>query len=582
MRVDAIIQSDILVIGAGGAGCRAAIAAAEEGAQTVIACKAPFGRGGCTGIAAGGYGGCITYSGDSWTGYFKDTVLGGGLINNQRLVEILVKEAKTRLHELEEWAAVFNRTEDGGFDLRKFGGHSFPRSAISGDRTGRELMWAVQKKVHMSPLIRIVDEVHITKLFVEEGHVVGAMGVQLLTGKITLFEAAAVIIATGGSGRIFPSSSAGRGNAGDGLRLAYEAGAELVDMEFFQIFPTGNSWPPALRTIHAAISESARSEGARLLNARGERFMEKYDPIHLELATRDYISRCIFTEIRQGRGTEHGGVYLDMRFIPAKRIETVFGSILRRCLLFGIDVRKEPVEVCPLPHYQNGGIKINAWGETGIVGLYACGEVSGGVHGGNRLGSNSLPDLLVFGKRAGERAALSVANLKKRKIPEDHIAAEVNLICRPLGRTDGINPYLLLAELHRSTGEYLQIVRNEKGLHSCLATLESVEKRLDAISVPKSLRYNDPWFTYMELRTRVVVGKMMALASLTRKESRASLYVEEFPEPDRDHWDRNISIQQQNGEMTLSVQPLTVTILDPGEHRLPEFPIPMEKRGAHV
>jgi succinate dehydrogenase / fumarate reductase flavoprotein subunit len=366
------------------------------------------------------------------------------------------------------------------------------------------------------------------------------------------------------------------------LKLAYEAGAELVDMEFFQIFPTGNSWPPALRTIHAAISESARSEGAQLLNGNGERFMEKYDPVHLELATRDYISRCIHTEIKEGRGTEHGGVYLDLRFIPAKRIETVFGSILRRCLLFGIDVRKEPVEVRPLPHYQNGGIKMNEWGETGVAGLYACGEAAGGVHGGNRLGSNSLPDLLVFGKRAGERSALFISERKKRNIPDDLIAAEVHLICRPLGRKDGINPYLLLSKLHGSTEENLQIVRNEKGLNRCLATLESIEKRLDEVSVPESLRYNDLWATYMELRTRIFVAKMMALASLTRKESRASLYVEEFPTPDRDKWDKNIVIKQKNGKMILSVQPLTVTLLDPGELQLPEFPIPKEKRGGHA
>lgn len=572
MDHDSHITTEVLVIGGGGAGCRAAVAAAERGAATVIACKAPFGRGGCTPVAAGGYAGALSHPEDSWESHFRDSVYGGGLVNNQALVEILAKEARPRLLEIEQWAGVLNRNEQGRFDLRKFGGHTFPRSAISGDRTGRELLWALQKKVHKSDLIRVVDEVHITQLLVDDTGVRGAVGVQLLNGAVTVFEAAAVIIATGGCGRLFSMSSAGRGNAGDGLRLGYEAGAEMVDMEFFQIFPTGVNWPQAFKAIHAGITESVRAEGARLINARGERFMEKYDPVKLELATRDYICRCIYKEIKEGRGTAHGGIYLDMRYIPIERIESVFQAVLNRCLRFGVDVRKEPVEVRPLPHYQNGGIKIDEWGCTCIEGLYACGEAAGGVHGGNRLGSNSLPDLLVFGRRAGMHAGEYARTIGPGAPDNDQISEAVENLKRPLRREKGLDPYALLKKLHATTDQELQIVRNKTGLTRCLAIMEEIESQLDAVSVPGSLIYNDLWATAMELKSRIAVGRMMAHASLMRKESRASLFMEEYPVPDRNAWDKNIVITRSNCGMQLRTDPLVVTALDPKTVDLPTFP----------
>ena len=572
MSFDARITTDVLVIGGGGAGCRAAVAAAEYGAATVIACKAPFGRGGCTPVAAGGYAGALSHPEDSWESHFKDSVYGGGLINNQVLVEILAREARPRLLEIEQWAGVLNRNEQGRFDLRKFGGHTFPRSAISGDRTGRELLWALQKKVHKSDLIRVVDEVHITRLLVDDNGVRGAVGVQLLNGTVTIFEASVVIIATGGCGRLFSMSSAGRGNAGDGLRLGYEAGAEMVDMEFFQIFPTGVNSPQAFKAIHAGITESVRAEGARLLNARGERFMEKYDPVKLELATRDYICRCIYKEIKEGRGTAQGGVYLDMRYIPTERIESVFQAVLNRCLQFGVDVRKEPVEVRPLPHYQNGGIKIDEWGRTRIQGLYACGEAAGGVHGGNRLGSNSLPDLLVFGRRAGMHAGEYARTISPSAPDSRQISEAVEDLRRPLLNPKGLDPYTVLKKLHATTDQELQIVRTETGLTRCLAVMEEIEAQLEAVSVSGALIYNDLWATTMELKSRIVVGQMMARASLMRKESRASLFIEEYPVPDRAVWDKNIVVTRANGGMHLHTQPLVVTAMDPKLVDLPKFP----------
>jgi len=566
------IKTDVLVIGGGGAGTRAGIAAAGGGAKVVIACKDLFGHSGCTPVAMGGYAGMQAYPGDDWKSHFEDTVFGGGAINNQKLVEILTKDARTRLLELEDWGATFDRDEKDEIYLRRFGGHTHPRSAISGDRTGREMMWALKRKCWANDLIQVVEETYITQLLVTDGKIAGAIGVNLPTGGIIVFECPAVILAGGGSGRLWPITFATKGKVGDGLRLAYEAGAELVDMEFFQIHPTGWLWPPAIRG--RVVSEGVRSDGGILLNSKHERFMEKYDPVKLELATRDYVSRCIFAEVKEGRGSEHGGAYLSVTHLSPEFIERRLGSVLETGLVGGVDIRKQAFEVVPEHHYQNGGVKINEHSQTIVDGLYACGEQAGGVHGGNRLGSNSLPDLLVFGKIAGENAAQYAKDIKPAKVEERQVEEEVKEIRRPLENEDEVSPYSLSKKLYDVMWDEMHIARKEKGLKKCIDVMEEVAEDFHKVSVPdKSLRYNDAWLTAMEVRTRILVGEIMAQASLMRTESRAALFREDYPVTKRE-WEKNITVRQVNGQIKLDTQPLVVTIMPPEEIELPQFPIP--------
>ena len=567
------IKTDVLVVGAGGAGTRAAIAAAETGAKTVIACKDLFGHSGCTPVAKGGYGGMQGHSGDSWKEHFEDTVRGGGGINNQKLVEIFTKDARARLLELEEWGSAFDRNKDGSIYLRKFGGHTQPRSAISGDVTGREMMWALKRRCWAYPLIQIAEETYITQLLTTDGKIAGAVGVNLPTGDIIVYECAAVIFASGGSGRLWPITFATKGKCGDGVRMAYEAGAELVDMEFFQIHPTGWKWPPAV--IGRVISEGVRADGGQLLNRNLERFMWKYDPEKLELACRDYVSRCIYKEVKEGRGTEHGGVWLSVTHLPPEHIERRIAAVMETGQVAGVDIRRQAFEIFPEHHYQNGGVKIDDHARTSIAGLYAAGEVAGGVHGGNRLGTNSLSDLLVFGKIAGEDGALFAKNAKPPKVEERQVEDEVKKIRTPLENKSEISAYALSKKLHQIMWEEMHIERSKKGLERCLNITSEVARDFAKVSVPgDSLRYSDALVTAMEVRTRIMVGEIMARSSLFRTESRSALFREDYPQINRQEWDKNIIVKKENGQMKLEVQPVVVTFWPLKEIDLPLFPVP--------
>lgn len=572
---DEAVKTDVLVIGGGGAGTRAAIAAADRGANVVLAVKDLFGHSGCTPVAMGGQAGYVNYPGDSWMVYFTDTLVGGGFLNNQKLVEILTKDAKVRFEELEEWCGAFDRDENNEIYLRRFGGHTFNRSPISGDRTGREMMWAMKRKCFQSDRIDIRNEVFITKLLVDDGKISGAVGVDIARGKILLFECPAVILASGGSGRLWPITFSTKGKVGDGVYLAYEAGAEIRDIEFFQIHPTGFLWPPAIKG--RVVSEGVRADGGILRNKHGERFMERYDPLRKELATRDYVSRCIFKEVREGRGSEHGGAYLDVTHLPSEFIERRLGSVLETGLVGGIDIRKEMFEIIPEHHYQNGGVDINEWGETRIEGLYACGEAAGGVHGGNRLGSNSLPDLLVFGKRSGERAAQYASSTEAPPIKELQAKEEVEFILQPLKNEGGVDPFELSHKLHDIMFKEMHIARNETGLKQCLAVNEEIEEQLNSVSITGSLKANEAWVQVMELRPRIAVGKMMIQASLMRTESRSALFREDYPKINREEWDKNVLVSKDNGSIKLRTQPLVIKYLQPDQVCLPYFPVPGEQ-----
>jgi len=577
-----IKQTDVLVMGAGGAGMRAAIAAAEKGARVVIAAKDLFGHSGCTPVAKGGYGG-MRGPGDDWKLHFEDTVRGGGGINNQKLVEVMAKQARERLLELEEWGAAFDRDKDGSIYLRKFGGHSAPRSCISGDVTGREMIWALKRKCWGNKLIEVADETYISQLLVNDGKITGAVGVQLQTGEIVAYECPVVILANGGSGRLWPITFATKGKCGDGLRLAYEAGAELVDMEFFQIHPTGWKWTPAV--IGRVISEGVRADGGQLLNKNMERFMWKYDPDRLELACRDYVSRCIYKEVKEGRGTEHGGVWLSITHLSPEHIERKLAAFMATGMVAGLDVRKQAIEIFPEHHYQNGGVKIDEYARTTVRGLYAAGEAAGGVHGGNRLGTNSLADLLVFGKISGEDGAEYAKNVERSKIIKDQLEDEVKAIRSPLGTDSGVSPYALSKKLHDVMWEEMHIERSEKGLNRCLEITAEVVEQFKNISIPgTSLYLNDAWTTAMEVRSRMIVGEIMTRASLYRTESRAALFRSDYPHVNRKEWDKNVIVKKENGQMKIETTPVIVTIWPTEKIDLPKFPVPGEEHepGARV
>ena len=577
------IKADILVMGAGGAGTRAAITAADSGAKIIITSKDLFGHSGCTPVAKGGYGGMQGHPADNWKIHFEDTVRGGGALNNQKLVEVFTKDARACLLELEDWGSAFDRNKDGSIYLRKFGGHVQPRSAISGDVTGREMMWALKRKCWVNDLMEIMGETYITQLLVTDGKIAGAMGVSLPTGEIVVFECPVVVLTNGGSGRLWPITFATKGQCGDGLRLAYEAGAELVDMEFFQIHPTGWKWPPAV--LGRVISEGVRADGGQLLNKNLERFMWKYDPEKLELACRDYVSRCIYKEVKEGHGTEHGGVWLSVTHLPREHIERRIAAVMETGLVAGVDIRDHAFEVFPEHHYQNGGVKIDEHARTAVEGLYAAGEAAGGVHGGNRLGTNSLSDLLVFGKIAGEDGAQYAKNTEPPKIEERQVEEEVRKIRLPLEKESKVSAYELSHRLHDIMFEEMHIERSKKGLEGCLEVTAEVVKDFQNVSIPgNSLRYNDAWVTAMEVRTRMLVGEIMTRASLFRTESRSALFREEYPQINRKEWDKNVVVNKENGQVNLETRPVVTTIWPLEEIDLPLFPVPGEEHlpGAKV
>lgn len=400
-----IHHTDVLVIGSGGAGCRAAIEASKQGLDVTIISKGLSFKSGCTTLAEGGYNAAFGYvdEEDSTEAHFKDTLKGGAYLNDTKLVKILVEEAPERLGELESYGAMFDRQESGKLNQRPFGGQTFRRTCFQGDRTGHEMMTALKEEV-IRRGIKTIEEMIITKLLTddEDGSIRGACGLSLKTSDFLIFQARSTVLATGGAGWMYPVTSNAMQKTGDGYALAYQVGADLLDMEQVQFHPTGMLYPESRRGV--LITEAVRGEGGRLFNSKGERFMKKYDP-RGELATRDVVARAIYQEIIEGRGTKRGGVYLDVTHLPREVIEEKLETMLQQFLDIGIDIREEPMEVAPTAHHFMGGALINEHGETTVKNLFAAGEVAGGVHGANRLGGNALADTQVFGRRAGEAAA---------------------------------------------------------------------------------------------------------------------------------------------------------------------------------
>src|SRR5213592_4168290 len=398
-------EHDVLIIGAGGAGLRAAIEALARGASVGVVCKSLLGKA-HTVMAEGGIAAAMANvdAADDWRTHFRDTMRGGKFLNNWRMAQLHAQEAPDRVRELEQWGAIFDRTQDGNILQRAFGGHTYKRLCHVGDRTGLEMIRTLQDRgVQMG--FDVYMECTITRLLKDGDRIAGAFGYWRENGRFVVFKAKSVVLATGGIGKAWPITSNSWEYTGDGMALAYEVGAELMDMEFVQFHPTGMVWPPGVQGL--LVTEAVRGEGGILRNSTGERFMERYDPKRMELSTRDMVARAIYTEVKEGRGSPHGGAFLDISHKPAEVVKKKLPSMYHQFMEFAnIDITKGPMEVGPTVHYVMGGVRVDAdTGAATVPGLFAAGESSGGMHGANRLGGNSLSDLLVFGRRAGLHAA---------------------------------------------------------------------------------------------------------------------------------------------------------------------------------
>ena len=560
--VEDVIETDTLVIGGGGSAAISAISAAENGARPLIVDKGQMGKSGCTPNAHGGMAVSHLHPQDNWRTHFEDTMYSGGFLNNQRLVEILCKESLKFVKKLESFGAVFDREPNGNYRLRTFGGHTYPRSIYSGDATGHELMTCLKREIYRKD-IPVINEVMILKLLTDDGRIVGALGIDKKNSNLYLFKAPTVIIATGGGVGSWPAAA--ERQMGDGYSMALRAGVELIDMEFVQYHPTHTWWPYGVR---GSVSESVRSEGGYLMNSLGERFMKKYAPKRMELSTRDYVSICEYKEISEGRGSEHQGIYLSVTHLPPELIESKLRTVFSKYLVYGYDIRKQPMEIRYRPHYYNGGIDIDDKGETRISGLYAAGEAAGGVHGGNRLGSNSLIDLVIFGEIAARSAAVKALEKGyKRKINWEEIRKERVKIDRLINNEskEGIRPMGIRRSHTEMMDKFMGVIRNKSGIKKMLEEVEKLkEDTIPKLYVAdKSRRYNYELIDALEIFVRLDVEEMATKAALLRRESRATHFREDYPKMDNKNWLKNIVFYMDNGEMKFTTRPIIKTILDP-------------------
>ena len=582
------LTHDVLVIGAGGAGLRAAIAAAAEGVSVALVCKSLLGKA-HTVMAEGGVAAALANvdDRDNWRVHFSDTMRGGQYLNNWRMAELHAKEAPDRVRELEAGGALFDRTPDGRILQRNFGGHKYPRLAHVGDRTGLEMIRTLQDHgIHQG--IDVHMEYTVLTLLKDGDRVAGALAYDRERGRFKLFHSRAVVLATGGIGRAFKITSNSWEYTGDGQALAYDAGAALQDMEFVQFHPTGMVWPPSVRGI--LVTEGVRGEGGVLKNAEGRRFMfddvpENYraqtatDPDEgwrytqgdksarrpPELLTRDHVARAIVREVREGRGSPHGGVFLDIAWIKdriphaAEHIKKKLPSMYHQFkTLADIDITKEPMEVGPTTHYVMGGIRVDGDTQmTNVAGLFAAGECAAGLHGANRLGGNSLSDLLVFGKRAGEYAArFARANSDTRVDVAQATRAERRAL-EPFERKAGEGPYQIQQALQNVMQENVGIVRREAEMLRALAEIDSLTQRAQKVTVTGNREYNPGWHTALDLGNLLTISRAITITAIERKESRGGHFRDDYPNKDPEFGKVNLVIQAgPDGSMVLSRVPI--------------------------
>ncbi|OLE14375.1 MAG: fumarate reductase/succinate dehydrogenase flavoprotein subunit, partial [Acidobacteria bacterium 13_1_20CM_4_56_7] len=481
---------------------------------------------------------------------FGDTMRGGKLLNNWRMAQIHAQEAPDRVRELEQWGALFDRTEDGRILQRAFGGHSFKRLCHVGDRTGLEMIRTLQDRgVQMG--FDVYMECTITRLLTDGGRVVGAFGYWRENGRFVVFKAKSIVLATGGIGKAYQITSNSWEYTGDGMALAYEAGAELMDMEFVQFHPTGMVWPPGVQGL--LVTEAVRGEGGTLRNRTGERFMERHDPKRMELSTRDVVARAIYTEVKEGRGTEHGGAYLDISHKPAEYVKRKLPSMYHQFLeLADVDITKGPMEVGPTCHYMMGGVRVEAeTAATTIPGLFAAGEVAAGLHGANRLGGNSLSDLLVFGRRAGVAAAEHAKKQGAASVDPAQIEAAEREALAPFERKTNENPYMVHADLQQAMQSLVGIFRVEQDLQSALGKIAELKDRANRLSVTGSRMFNPGWHLCADLKSLLTVSEAVTRCALARKESRGAHSRIDFPKYDPVWGKQNNVISWRNGEMNL-------------------------------
>jgi succinate dehydrogenase / fumarate reductase flavoprotein subunit len=591
---------DVVVIGAGGSGLRAAIEARARGLKTAIISKSLFGKA-HTVMAEGGAAAAMgnVNPNDNWMVHFRDTIRGGKFMNNPRMAELHAKEAPDRVWELEAYGAIFDRTPDGKISQRNFGGHEYPRLAHVGDRTGLEMIRTLQQRVvalqqadsyefdDPEAKLKVFAETTITRLLKDPaGRIAGAFGYIRDTGRFVLFEAPTVILATGGIGRTFKVTSNSWEYSGDGHALALLTGAALMNMEFVQFHPTGMVWPPSVRGI--LVTESVRGDGGVLRNSEGKRFMFNYvpdvfraqyaeteeeadrwytDPDHNrrppELLPRDEVARSINSELKAGRGSPHGGVFLDIASRrPAdyilKRLPSMYHQFKE---LADVDITKEPMEIGPTCHYVMGGVEVDPdTAASSVPGLFAAGEVSGGMHGSNRLGGNSLSDLLVFGKRAGDGAADYLESLggTKPAVAQSDLDAAVAEALAPLERTEGESPYAVHSELQQMMNDLVGLIRREDEVKTALADLEKFKERAASVAVPGERAYNPGWHYSIDLRNMLLVAECVAMAALERQESRGGHTRDDYPAMSPEWRKVNLILTLDGDKIDMVHQPLPV------------------------
>jgi len=544
-------ERDVLIIGAGGAGLRAAIEALAQGARVAVICKSLLGKA-HTVMAEGGLAaamGNVDHSVD-WRAHFRDTYNGGKRLNNWRMAQLQAQEAPDRVRELEQWGALFDRTPDCQILQRAFGGHTYKRLCHVGDRTGLEMIRTLQDRgVEMG--FDVYMECTVTRLLKDGNRVAGAFAYWRDSGKFAVFKAKAVVIATGGIGKSWKITSNSWECTGDGMALAYDAGAELLDMEFVQFHPTGMVWPPGVQGL--LVTEAVRGEGGILRNKNGERFMEKYDPKRLELSTRDVVARSIYTEVKEGRGSPHGGAFLDISHKPVEYVKRKLPSMYHQFKeLADVDITKGPMEVGPTCHYVMGGIRVEAdTGQSTLPGLFAAGEAAGGMHGANRLGGNSLSDLLVFGRRAG----LAAGEYAKKGAMPSLDAAQIEDAARealaPFERSGGENPYKIHHDLQDVMQNLVGIFRTDADLRRALVELDKLKSRAKNIRVEGSRAFNPGWHLNFDLKSMLTVSEACAHAALARTESRGAHSRLDFPKTEDEWGKKNLVIAKKGDAMNL-------------------------------
>ena len=549
-------EHDVLIIGAGGAGLRAAIEALSQGASVGVVCKSLLGKA-HTVMAEGGIAAAMANvdAADDWRTHFRDTMRGGKFLNNWRMAQIHAQESPERVRELEQWGALFDRTTDGNILQRAFGGHTFKRLCHVGDRTGLEMIRTLQDRgVNLG--IDVYMECAITRLLKDGERVAGAFGYWRETGRFIIFKAKSIVICTGGIGKAWRITSNSWEYTGDGMALAYDAGAELMDMEFVQFHPTGMVWPPGVQGI--LVTEAVRGEGGILTNKNGERFMQGYDPEKMELSTRDVVARAIYTEAKEGRGTEHGGAYLDISHKPAEYVKKKLPSMYHQFReLADVDITKGPMEVGPTCHYMMGGIRVEAeTAQTNVPGLFAAGEAAAGLHGANRLGGNSLSDLLVFGRRAGHAAAEHAKHLSAPNVDGALAEAATREMLEPFERPSGDSPYDIHRDLQETMQNKVGIFRNEADLKEGLTEIKKLKGRAASVHVDGSRLFNPGWHLARDLKSMLTVSEAVALSALKRKESRGAHSRIDYPNTDENWGQQNNIISRDGEEMRLNQSPI--------------------------